>query len=115
MGQEFNEDISTTIGYDFTFKDRFINGYCVRFQLWDSAGQERYRAISPIHYKSKTILLILDSNIIIIVYNVSAPDYDNRVTEWIQEAEKHAPPYALKVLVGNKLDLIEGKVCRPLD
>lgn len=52
MGESFTEDISTTIGYDFTFKDRKIGEFCVRFQLWDSAGQERYRAISPIHYKS---------------------------------------------------------------
>lgn len=39
------------------FKDRNIGGYRVRFQLWDSAGQERYRAISPIHYKSNNIII----------------------------------------------------------
>jgi hypothetical protein len=65
--------------------------------------------------KVNPYLIFLDSNIIIIVYNVCAPDSDNRVSEWIHEAEKHAPSHALKVLVGNKLDLIEGKVCRPLD
>jgi len=53
MCQDFTEDVATTIGYDFTFKDKMIGPYCVRFQFWDSAGQERYRAISPIHYKSK--------------------------------------------------------------
>lgn len=58
MGEGFIEDISTTIGYDFMFKDRDIGGYRVRFQLWDSAGQERYRAISPIHYKSMFVLML---------------------------------------------------------
>ena len=79
IGNDFSEDISTTIGYDFTFKDRIISGYCVRFQLWDSAGQERYRAISPIHYKSR-YLIILDAHLIIIVYNVCSSADDNRVS-----------------------------------
>ena len=42
----------TTIGYDLKFEDRNIDGLAIRFQLWDSAGQEQYRTISPIHYKS---------------------------------------------------------------
>ena len=50
--QIFSEDIPSTVGYDFTFIDQTIEGFRVRYQLWDSAGQERYRAISPIHYKS---------------------------------------------------------------
>ena len=32
-----------------------IDGLNVRFQLWDSAGQERYRAVSPLHYKSNLL------------------------------------------------------------
>ena len=56
-GDKFLEEVPTTIGYDFTFQDREIKGYNVRFQLWDSAGQERYKAISPIHYKSNVFAI----------------------------------------------------------
>lgn len=51
-GSEYKDNTIATIGYDFAFVDRDIDGYNIRFQLWDSAGQERYRAISPLHYKS---------------------------------------------------------------
>lgn len=61
----------TTIGYDFSFHDRVVDNLSVRFQLWDSAGQEKYRAISPIHYKSNYLLKNLDADIVIIVYDVS--------------------------------------------
>jgi len=39
MGEHFTDDVATTIGYDFTFRDKMLGNYCVRFQLWDSAGQ----------------------------------------------------------------------------
>ena len=60
----------STIGYDFAFEDRMIDGMNVRFQLWDSAGQEKYRAISPLHYKS-TYGMMIDSDIVVIVYDIT--------------------------------------------
>lgn len=50
--EEFSQEIPSTVGYDFTFEDINVEGFKVRYQLWDSAGQERFRSISPIHYKS---------------------------------------------------------------
>lgn len=79
MGQEFSDDVATTIGYDFTFRDRVLGNYLVRFQLWDSAGQERYRAISPIHYKSIDFISTLDAHVVVIVYNVAASSNDNQL------------------------------------
>lgn len=52
MNNEFVSETVTTIGYDFSFQDKKVDTLNVRYQLWDSAGQEKYRAISPIHYKS---------------------------------------------------------------
>jgi GTPase SAR1 family protein len=54
LGNEFFQETVTTIGYDFSFSDRMVDDLLVRYQLWDSAGQEKYRAISPIHYKSSS-------------------------------------------------------------
>ena len=52
MGNQFFQETVTTIGYDFSFQDRIVDKLQIRYQLWDSAGQQKYRAISPIHYKS---------------------------------------------------------------
>ena len=38
-GEDYKEHTITTIGYDFAFQDRVIDGLNIRFQLWDSAGQ----------------------------------------------------------------------------
>ena len=37
--QKYSEEIPSTIGYDFTFQDKHISNYNVRYQFWDSAGQ----------------------------------------------------------------------------
>ena len=79
---EYSNDVASTVGYDFTFDDRVISGYRVRYQFWDSAGQERYQAISPIHYKS-IIILTSDAHIIVIVYDVTADPEKNKIFYWI--------------------------------
>ena len=111
---EYSNDVASTVGYDFTFEDRLISNYRVRFQFWDSAGQERYQAISPIHYKSIAILTS-DAHIIVIVYDVTADSEKNKILYWIGEVEKHAPKDVKIILVGNKTDLLEGKFSKPLD
>lgn len=55
----------------------------VRFQLWDSAGQERYRAISPLHYKSNPTN-IADSDIVVIVYDVTQDGNNNNAFSWYE-------------------------------
>ena len=111
---EYSNDVASTVGYDFTFEDKLVANYRVRYQFWDSAGQERYQAISPIHYKS-TIILMEDANIIVIVYDVTADLEKNKIRYWIEEAEKHAPREAKIILVGNKTDLLDGKMSKPFE
>lgn len=49
---EFNSNTIPTVGVDFTYIDREIEGKIYRFQLWDTAGQEQYRCIAKNHYLS---------------------------------------------------------------
>lgn len=53
-----------------------------RFQIWDSAGQERYRSMSSHHLKG-TFVLYLGSDIILLVYDVSRGYDENGLTYWI--------------------------------
>lgn len=112
--QEYSEDVASTIGFDFTFLEKTIKNYTIRYQFWDSAGQERYQSISPIHYKS-IHLSNLDANIILLVYNVNETEENNKIKYWIDEAEKYCPKGAKIILVGNKIDLLEGKLSKPFD
>ena len=111
--ERFIEEISSTIGFDFTFKDKKMDNNLIRFQFWDSAGQERYQAISPIHYKSIKFLY-QDANIVILVYDVNEREEVNKLPYWFSEIEKHAPKDVKKIIIGNKVDLLAGKISNPL-
>ena len=37
----------------------------------------------------------------------------NKIPYWLEEAEKHCPEEVTRILVGNKLDLVEGKIAKP--
>lgn len=55
----FDFKTNPTIGIDFKFVDKEIEGKTCRFQIWDSAGQERYRAVSSNHLKGADIILLV--------------------------------------------------------
>ena len=48
----------------------------IRLQLWDTAGQERFRSLIPSY--------IRDSNVAIIVYDVSNEKSFTQVPKWIK-------------------------------
>ena len=43
----FNEDLKMTIGTDLSIKDIEIDDQLVRLQIWDFAGEERYKILFP--------------------------------------------------------------------
>lgn len=43
---EFNHDSRTTIGVEFSTRTVQLNGFTVKARIWDTAGLERYRAIT---------------------------------------------------------------------
>ena len=51
VDNEFQYNTNPTIGIDFKYLDQEVDGQLCRFQIWDSAGQERYRSMSAHHLK----------------------------------------------------------------
>ena len=74
------------------------NNVCVRFDIWDTAGQEKYRSLAKIFYK--------DTQILIFVYDITKRDtFDAIKNFWypqVQENTKNPPIFAL---AANKSDL----------
>ncbi|KAM3141732.1 hypothetical protein pb186bvf_006054 [Paramecium bursaria] len=73
-------------------KDQFIN-----LEIWDTGGQEKYRAIGPIFYKNTSAAII--------VFDVTNKDSFISLKDWINQVDSHGPKQALKIIVGNKIDL----------
>ena len=50
----FADNYMPTIGVDFRFKVVESAGRTIRLQIWDTAGQEKFRTITSAYYRSKT-------------------------------------------------------------
>ena len=102
---QFHEHYLATIGVDFRFKQLFINNKNIRFHIWDTAGQEKFRTLSSTYYRNAhAVLLVFD------ICNQST--FSNVCSFWLSEAEMKNDPNAIFILVGNKSDLSDHrKVC----
>lgn len=95
---EFVNDYISTIGVDFKIKTIALDKEIVKLQIWDTAGQERFRNITSSYYRG--------CNGIIIVYDLTRKKSFKDVEMWLGEVEKYALSSVVKLLVGNKSDLV---------
>ena len=98
----FQEVHMSTIGLDYRLKSmKLKSGKNVKLQIWDTAGQDRFRAITKNYYKS--------ANGIILIYDVtSLVTYEN-VKSWISQIREEAPPNVVIFIAGNKIDMEEER------
>lgn len=92
----FNETHISTIGVDYRVKALEINNEKIRLQIWDTAGQDRFRSITRSYYKgSHGILLLFDCTKRESYYNVKS---------WVSQIIENAPVNSIVILVANKID-----------
>uniref|UniRef100_A0A3B5ADQ3 Ras-related protein Rab-25 n=1 Tax=Stegastes partitus TaxID=144197 RepID=A0A3B5ADQ3_9TELE len=94
---EFNHDSRTTIGVEFSTRTVQLSGFTIKAQIWDTAGLERYRAITSAYYRGAVGALL--------VYDVTKHLTYESVERWLKELYDHADPHIVVMLVGNKTDL----------
>nr|KAG5688042.1 hypothetical protein BaRGS_003588 [Batillaria attramentaria] len=93
----FSDTFISTIGVDFKIRTIEKDGKKVRLQIWDTAGQDRFRNIVATFYRN--------ANGILLVYDVTDMDSFLNVRTWLGEIDRYSGHKAKKVLVGNKSDL----------
>ena len=99
----FQEAHLTTIGLDFRLKNiNLKDDRKVKIQIWDTAGEDRFRSITRNYYKgAKGILLIFD---------VTDKETFTHVRDWIERIHEESPEGITICLVGNKIDMNESRV-----
>ncbi len=97
----FEESYKCTIGVDFLMKSVIINGITVKLQLWDTAGQEKYKSMVSSYYRG--------ANVALIVFDLtSRPSFD-ALPLWIENFYKNGPEQKNIILIGNKKDLVDDR------
>ena len=90
------------IGLDFiSVKYESPGGKSIPVKIWDTAGQERFKTITYSFYRQAQGVLIC--------YDVTNRESFENVKNWIDSIDNHAKPNIQKVLIGNKIDLIDDR------
>ena len=94
----FEEKVESTLGANYSQKQIEINGRKIRLDLWDTAGQEKYRAIGRHFYK--------ESYIVCLVYDITNKESFEKIKEiWYPELVEYGEQFKIIGLIGNKVDL----------
>jgi len=90
-----------TIGVEFGSRMITIDGSQVKLQIWDTAGQEKFRSITRSYYRGTTGALL--------VYDITRRETFEHLTEWLEDCRKYSNPNIVIMLIGNKSDLEEKR------
>ena len=90
------------MGSEFITKELIIKGQTVKAKIWDTAGQERFRTITKSYYQQ--------AQGIILVFDVTSRDTYTKLGSWVQNINDSADANVAKILVGNKIDLVDDRV-----
>ena len=98
----FVENYITTIGLDYKLKTiKLDSGKVIKAQLWDTAGQDKYRTIAKNYYKGSHGILLL--------YDITKISSFENIREWIQDIRQEVSPKSIIFLIGNKIDLTDQR------
>ena len=85
-----------TLGTEFT--EKYIEKHNITLQIWDCAGQERFRALTKLYYRS--------TEVCILVFDLSEQStLESLQNYWIPTIKENSESSIQFILVGNKLDL----------
>ena len=102
INNTFRKDTPSTLIGSFSSKVVYYEkeNIKIRYDIWDTAGQEKYRSINKIFYQ--------DAQVTLLVYDITQKEtYDAIKNYWFQEVKDNAPEDVIVFIVGNKSDLYE--------
>jgi small GTP-binding protein len=79
----------------------------VNLQIWDTAGQEKYRALTPMYYRS--------AQVAILVFDVTNFTSYSGLQQWFSDLEQKTEVVMRIFLVGNKCDLADDRKVSSVD
>ena len=87
ISNSFNSVLASTPGANFTTKTVFLKdkNQSIKFEIWDTAGQEKYRALAKVFYKN--------SSVCILVYDITRrSSFEELKKYWVNEIKTNGSP-----------------------
>ena len=101
MNKTFEESYKCTIGVDFLMKSIEVKGKTVKLQLWDTAGQEKYKSMVASYYRG--------ANVALVVFDITSHSSFESLPLWIENYYKNGPEQKNIILIGNKKDMADQR------
>ena len=101
---KFNPRCATSVSAQFISKIIEFPEFqkTIKFDIWDTVGQEKYRSLAKIFYK--------DAKIIIFVYDITTEFSFKALKDfWYKETKECADNDPILALVANKMDLYKDE------
>ena len=97
---EFSDQLAPTIGSDFHVKTFEIKDSIVELEIWDTAGEERYKSVAPIYFRQAAAgVFVFDT--------ANKTTFDNLKNSWIPLFQGNVADDALIFIVENKIDIVD--------
>eukprot|EP01102_Stenamoeba_stenopodia_P015924 TRINITY_DN5501_c0_g2_i1.p1 TRINITY_DN5501_c0_g2~~TRINITY_DN5501_c0_g2_i1.p1 ORF type:complete len:208 (-),score=47.17 TRINITY_DN5501_c0_g2_i1:318-941(-) len=86
-----------TIGVEFGSRVITVDNHQIKLQIWDTAGQEKFRSITRSYYRGAAGALL--------VYDITRRETFEHLTTWLEDCRKYSNQNIIIMLIGNKMDL----------
>ena len=93
ISNTFSSVLMATPGANFTTKTVFLQDekQSIKFEIWDTAGQEKYRALAKVFYKNAAVCIL--------VYDITRrASFEELKKYWITELKGNASPNVSKYI-----------------
>ena len=95
LGQKVMEEYEASVGIDFFSLSKKYKGKVIKIQMWDTAGQEKYKSLIPNYVRG--------SSIVFLVYDIAERSSFDAVPNWIKFIKDYE--HTTIILLANKSDL----------
>lgn len=98
----FIDNPITTVGLDYKLKYITLsNGKIIKLQIWDTAGQDKFRAITQNYYKG--------AQGIILMYDITSAHSFKSIKGWLNSIKNNSDENIKILLIGNKFDCVNHR------
>lgn len=98
VNSQFPQNYQATVGIDYHTYSSIIDNKSYSLQIWDTAGQQKFRALTGTYFKN--------CNGCICVYDLNDKESIEKVDYYLTKASEQKIPEDCTFIVGNKSDLV---------